>query len=319
MNKQDGSDRRPGLRGAADSGSARAARSMRARRGSRGRVPPRLRGGGPLTREAERLLEALLASDAEALLDPTEEDRVLVRRCRNGVSVGAGRFAMAAADALTRHDLARWSAGSRRAGLLRATEAGRARQRRRSAGEEAPFLNQHTETASTEVATETGTARVRVDLEESPLDWLRRRRGRGGEPMIDEASYQAGERLRADFTLAGLMPGVTARWDLPKSGGPGSPSEATDRMVAARQRVRRAFEAVGSDFADLLTDLCGFLKGLELIERERRWPPRSAKVVVRLALARLAEHYGLDARATGPASRGIRSWRALVIDGGRRG
>ncbi|MET0530524.1 MAG: DUF6456 domain-containing protein, partial [Microvirga sp.] len=172
---------------------------------------------------------------------------------------------------------------------------------------------------SATIQTDMGTKRVRMDADESPLDWLRRRKDRNGEPMIDEAAYQAGERLRTDIMLAGLLPGVTARWDaMPTSGAPGSPSDATDRMVAARQRIRHAFDAVGSDFADLLMDLCGFLKGLELIERERQWPQRSAKIVVRLALARLAEHYGIEATASGPAaSRGIRAWQAVVIEGGR--
>jgi hypothetical protein len=200
------------------------------------------------------------------------------------------------------------------------TEAGRAHLRRAAAPDpEAAFFHQHRETVIATVQTDSEEKRVRVDADESPLDWLRRRKGRDGEPMIDEASYQAGERLRTDIMLAGLLPGVTARWDaMPRSGGAVSPSDATDRMIAARQRIRNAFDAVGSDFSDLLMDFCGFLKGLELIERERQWPQRSAKIVVRLALARLAEHYGIETTARGPAaSRGIRAWQAVVIEGGR--
>jgi len=288
--------------------------------GPRSAEASNLRKNDLLTKEAKRLLAALGLPEARALVDPTDENGVILQSRRSGVSVGAGRFSRAAAETLGRHDLVCWQRAGTGQKSLCLTDAGRAHLRRAGASDrEMAFFDQHRETAEVVLDAESGARRVRVDVDESPLDWLRRRKDRNGEPMIDEASYQAGERLRTDIMLAGLLPGVTARWDaMPRGSGPASPADATDRMVAARQRIRNAFDAIGADFSDLLMDLCGFLKGLELIERERRWPPRSAKIVVRIALARLAEHYGIEAAARGPAaSRGIRAWQAVVIEGGR--
>lgn len=152
-----------------------------------------------------------------------------------------------------------------------------------------------------------------VDPAESPLAWLYRRRGSTGRGVISEAEFRAGERLRTDFTKAGMMPSVTTNWRgmaAPGCGGM-SRAELTDYALAARDRVQRALAAIGPELAGTAVDICCFLKGLEQVESERSWPQRSAKVVLLLALKALARHYGLADETSGRAiSPSLTHWGA---------
>ncbi|RIA55418.1 hypothetical protein BXY53_0483 [Dichotomicrobium thermohalophilum] len=158
-----------------------------------------------------------------------------------------------------------------------------------------------------------------VNETESPLGWLRRRKDKSGQPLIDAAQFEAGERLRRDFFHAGLTPRVTASWDgIPGDGAsrraaPGVSANLREQTVAAQQRIRRALEAVGPDLGDLLVDVCCHLKGLEETEKAKGWPRRSAKLVLQIALRELARHYGL-LRSAGEAahdtSRRLLHWGA---------
>ncbi len=147
---------------------------------------------------------------------------------------------------------------------------------------------------------ETPEGPVEIDLTESPLRWLASRRDASGRPFLHDHEVEAGERFRRDVTLAGLVPKLGIAWAAPVSGV----------VLAARQRLDAAITAVGPDFASLLLDVCGFLKGLETVERERGWPARTAKVVLKLALAALARSYGLAEAAVGPERGRIRGWSA---------
>lgn len=208
-----------------------------------------------------------------------------------------------------------------RDGRLVASETGRARRARDLGGEEA-FLAQHRALDRRTMQTERGPESLLVDLDESPLAWLARRKGRDGKPLLSAAEVAAGERLRADFTRGHMTPRVTANWDAPvangRRGGAGTSTDLADVALAARARVTRALEAVGPELAGPLVDVCCFLKGLEEVERDRAWPARGAKLVLGLALSRLARHYGFVVSASRRDGR-IVSWGAAdsrpTIDG----
>jgi hypothetical protein len=74
--------------------------------------------------------------------------------------------------------------------------------------------------------------------------------------------------------------------------------------------VHHALDAVGPEFSGLLVDVCCFLKRLDVTERERGWPARSAKIVLQLALERLARHYGYAPSTSGCARSRVRTWLA---------
>lgn len=262
------------------------------------------------------LLHLAAADDAFARASVDDPGHVALYARRGKTTLGAGRVPIAAAERLVAEDLACWERPSRGRRLLVATGAGRARAARLRAGGGAEgFQAQHRDMVETlEPMSAGGEARrLRVNVAESPLQLLARRRGRGGAPFVDAAGLEAGERLRRDITIGQILPSVTSRWDPvggQGAGGARDPASASDAVIAARQRVQRALKAVGPEFADLLLDVCGFLKGLETVERERGWPARSAKLVLGMALARLAEHYGLAVEARGPAqARSLRLWR----------
>lgn len=140
-----------------------------------------------------------------------------------------------------------------------------------------------------------------VNINESPLAWLVRRKDKDGRPMITETEFNAGEKLRADFFFAAMTPQVTSNWarflsgDSRKQSGGGSPADLADNILAARERVRLALKAVGPELSGILIDVCCYLQGLELAEKAGGWPQRSGKVVLGIALRNLARHYGMTA------------------------
>lgn len=177
------------------------------------------------------------------------------------------------------------------------------------------FAAQHRIAGSRRVIGEDGTERrVAVNEAESPA-------GRYfATGVIDAVQLAAAEKLRRDFTLAQLMPRMAADWTAPPASvnrGVPAPQHLSDNVIAAKQRFANAMRAVGPGLSDLLFDVCCYLTGLESVESAQGWPRRSAKVVLQLALDRLAAHYGLRAQTRYRGE--VRSWRLEETAEGRGG
>lgn len=135
---------------------------------------------------------------------------------------------------------------------------------------------------------------ARVNIAESPLLLLARRRDQNGQAFLSPGMVAAGERLREDFELAQMGPRVTQNWDgfmtagidLSRQGG-----GYRGGSESARDRVAAALRELGPGMGDVVLRVCCFLEGIEMTERRLGWSARSGKIVLRLALMRLERHY----------------------------
>ena len=184
---------------------------------------------------------------------------------------------------------------------FRISQIGRAYLRRHQAAEKGadPFRDQNMPVTAEGMGNDVPRRR---NLAESPLEWLSRRRGKDGKAFISKDQFNAGERLRRDFTFAQLEPRVTGSWSpvarAAVSGFAGEP-EVSAQAVDAKRRFYRALDMVGPGLCDILVEVCCHLNGLAEAERKFDWPARSGKVVLGIALDNLVRHYGMV--ATGPA------------------
>lgn len=130
---------------------------------------------------------------------------------------------------------------------------------------------------------------VTVNLAESPLSWLH------AHGHLSDRQLLAGEKLRGDYERAGLGARTTIRWDsTPVSRGrrsAPSPFTPTEHALHAKQRFDGAMAALGRDLSDIAWRVICAGEGVPVAEKALGWPLRSGKLVLRIALDRLADYY----------------------------
>jgi len=130
---------------------------------------------------------------------------------------------------------------------------------------------------------------VTTNLAESPLGWLHNR------GHVTARQFAAGEQLRIDWEKAALPPVVTMQWDSPPLGKqarcPPEETSPTMRQLAARRRFEAATAAVGPGLRDIVWRIVCAGEGMRDAETALGWPARAGKLVLQMALDRLADHY----------------------------
>ena len=132
------------------------------------------------------------------------------------------------------------------------------------------------------------TRRVTLNIAESPLSWLRARR------LVTDRQFRAGEQVRADYERAQLTALVTMNWNPTPVANRRSAPSAPDRTGAqldAKRRFDGAIAAAGPGLADMLWRTVCACEPIPDAERALGWPARSGKLVLTLALDRVADHY----------------------------
>jgi hypothetical protein len=145
-----------------------------------------------------------------------------------------------------------------------------------------------------------------INLAESPLSRL----ASGEAAFLEPHHVEAGERVRRLVERAQLQPRLTMTYSAERTAGNRQQiaSDISDMAADARRAVADIHRVLPRDCAGVVMDVCGLLKGLQEVERERGWPRRSAKLVLRIGLEQLAQSYGLGPFAVGRATGRSRTW-----------
>ena len=83
---------------------------------------------------------------------------------------------------------------------------------KRANTETARFQDQHRDLDTAVIDVGAGPDVAVINWSESPLGQLMRRKTRDGASFLSSAEYEAGERLRADYTRGQIMPRLSANW-----------------------------------------------------------------------------------------------------------
>ena len=237
----------------------------------------------------------------KSMLRAMEESGHAIPMANGGWRIGARKISRPLADLFLKHDLVRKGEG----GDLVLSPAGRAWVKRTAvdikSGDDSrgvsAYQQQHQDNVVREVEVAGRTEKIIINTSESPLGWLAGRKDKDGHPLLRPGQFEAGERLREDYEMGhsfGRLTSVYEAVPIDKNRRGARDLNHSERRLAAKVRFDKAVIAMGAGLSDVACSICCHQNGLTQTERELGWPTRSAKVVLKIALDRLADHYGIE-------------------------
>lgn len=243
-----------------------------------------------------------MSEDVERALARLECAGAVLAPMRNGLG-----FAVFPKGDRRRRPLARLGLAQVRmlesAGAIVATEqeecfvlsaAGIARVARDAAKPEEAFQAQHRPIINRAVMDSDGAQRLVRGHDADALRKLSHLRDGRGRPWFSAAELAAAAQLRSDWERGQI--GLVRGSDLeapPRGSSARHPGNVAERFEGARcdarRRVAQALESLSPPMRRIVEAVCLADEGLEAVERMLAWPTRSAKLVLKLALAQLAE------------------------------
>lgn len=127
------------------------------------------------------------------------------------------------------------------------------------------------------------------NLAENVLGWLHAR------GMVSDRQLAAGEQLQRDYMHGGLSARVTMQWDAPAPDGSPRSARSHDARSVSQIDAKRRFDAAMAHVGPGMDAICWRVvcagEGMGDAERALGWPGRSGRIVLALALDRLADYY----------------------------
>lgn len=259
--------------------------------------------------EARQILRRMSEPGAVLAVARGMDSSVVVRQTEDGAQLRTAVVSGPIAQAMALKDWITCPDPDARVARYFVTNAGRAALRQLTAEDENKAAGLIAPPEATDDATawpvadiaKSGRSAFRHYAAENPLIGLARRKDKDGKPFLPRDLVAVGERLREDFELVELSLGkITSIADFLPERRIASPVDATPGALAAHGRLMAALDDLGPGLCDIMLRCCCFLEGLEQTEKRMGWSARSGKIVLRIALLRLKQHYAKTQGKYGP-------------------